>query len=242
MGEARQVPSTGPEPLQEAFARVEAAVAAGETDLGKLGFWKLVREVKLDPLLAAHWADQVGRIDRSAFEAAVRPRFPVWLGNLVLLGGTLAGAAAVLVGLEADDPTIAGVALVVGGGIWTVSTHDLAHYLAGRAVGIRFTSYFLGGPFPPRPGLKTDYATYLRTSPSARAWMHASGALASKAAPFVALAFFPASAAPAWAGWILAAIGVGTILTDILFSRRSSDWKKVIRERHVARAMAARLA
>lgn len=242
MGEARQVPSTGPEPLQDAFARIEAAVGAGETDLARLGFWKLVREVKLEPVLASHWADQVGRIDRTAFETGVRPRFPVWLGNLVLVGGTLAGAAAVVVGLEADDPGVAGAALVLGGGIWTATTHDLAHYLAGRAVGISFTSYYLGGPLRLSPGLKIDYATYLRTSPSARAWMHASGALASKAAPFVALAFFPASAAPAWAGWILAAMGVGTIVTDILFSRRSGDWKKVIRERRVARGMAARLA
>jgi hypothetical protein len=72
--------------------------------------------------------------------------------------------------------------------------------------------------------------------------MHASGALASKAAPFVALAFYPASSASPWAAWVLVGIGVATIVTDIVFSRRSSDWKKVIRERRIARAVAARLA
>jgi hypothetical protein len=241
MAEAGSVDSVL-EPLQAAFARIEAAVDAGDTDLARLGFWRLVREVKLDPTLAHHWADQVGRIDRKAFEARVRPRFPVWLGNLVLLGATLFGAAAAAVALAARDPTVAGMALVVGGGIWAVSTHDLAHYVVGRGVGIRFTSYFVGGPFPPRPGLKTDYATYLRASPSSRAWMHGSGALMSKAAPFVALLFFPASSASAWAAWTLLGIGALTIATDIAFSRTSSDWKKVIRERRIARAVAARLA
>ena len=43
-------------------------------------------------------------------------------------------------------------------------------------VGIRWTDYFLGGPPPPRPGLKSDYGTYLRADPDSRAWMHASGA------------------------------------------------------------------
>jgi hypothetical protein len=242
MGEGSEDPGSEPEAYQEAFERIESAVDAGDADLARLGFWRLVRDVKLEPALANHWADVVGRIDRKAFEARVRLRIPVWLGNLLLIGGTMAGAVAVVVALEADDPTIAGVALVLGGGIWTVTVHDLAHYLVGRFTGIRFTAYFLGGAPPPRPGLKTDYASYLRASPSARAWMHASGALASKAAPFVALLFYPASSASPWAAWVLAGIGVVTIGTDIVFSRRSSDWKKVIRERRIARAVAARLA
>jgi hypothetical protein len=242
MGEASEDPRDEPETYQDGFERIEAAVDSGDTDLGGLGFWRLVRDVKLDPTLANHWADVVGRIDRKAFEARVRPRIPVWLGNLVLAGGTVVGAAAVAVALEADDPTVAAVALVLGGAIWTVTVHDLAHYVVGRLVGIRFSAYFIGGPPPPRPGLKTDYGSYLRTSPGARAWMHASGALASKAAPFVALLFFPASSASSWAAWVLLAVGVVTIVTDVVFSRRSSDWKKVIRERRIARAVAARLA
>jgi hypothetical protein len=242
MSEGGEDPRGEPETYQEVFERIEAAVDAGATDLGRLGFWRLVRTVKLEPALANHWADVVGRIDRKAFEAQVRLRIPVWLGNLLLAGGTVAGAAAVAVGLEADDPTAAAVALVLGGGIWTVTVHDLAHYVVGRLVGIRFSAYFLGGPPPPRPGLKIDYASYLRASPTARAWMHASGALASKAAPFVALLFYPGSSASPWAAWVLAGIGVVTIGTDIAFSRRSSDWKKVIRERRIARAVAARLA
>jgi hypothetical protein len=236
MGQGSTVPASEQE-LDEAFARIRAAVAAGDTDLSSLGFWRLVKQVKADPSLSERRADTVGAIDRAAFEARVRPRFPVWFGNLVLLAGTAFGIGAVVVALRSTDRTLAGIALVVAGGTWTVSLHDLAHWAVGRLVGIRFTSYFIGGPPPPpRPGLKTDYATYLRAEPGARAWMHASGALATKAAPFIALGFFPASNAPAWAAWALVGMGVLTILSDVLFSRRSGDWKKVIRERDISRA------
>jgi hypothetical protein len=34
---------------------------------------------------------------------------------------------------------------------------------------------------------------------------------------------------------VLLGIGVLTIITDVVFSRTSSDWKKVIRERRIAR-------
>jgi hypothetical protein len=230
----------GAEDLDEAFGRVEAAVARGETDLRALGFWRLVAEVKADPVLSDGLAGTIGRIDRSAFEARVRWRFPVWLGNAVLLSGTLAGALTAAVALGTASEAVAGLALLVAGGVWSVAWHDLAHWVVGRIVGIRFTSYFVGGPFPPWPGLKTDYETYLRTGPVARAWMHASGAIATKLAPFAALAFWPATGAPWWAAAGLLALGVFQILTDVAFSVRSSDWKKVRRELRVARLRAAR--
>ena len=238
MGQATGVPE-GDETFQDAFTRIEAAVDAGDTDLSGLGFWRLLRRVKADPMLSAHWADHAGRIDRKAFEARVKIRFPVWFGNLVLAAGTLFGAAAVVVALRTEEPTLAGIALVVAAGAWSVSLHDLAHWAAGRLAGIRFVAYFLGGPFPPRPGLKTDYAAYLRAAPGARAWMHASGALATKAAPFVALAFWWATEAPAWAAGAVAALGVLLIVTDVLFSTKTSDWKRVKRERRIARVQGA---
>lgn len=233
------VPESG-ETYQEAFARIEAAVDDGASDLAAVGFWRLVARVKAEPMLSTHWAEAAGRIDRAAFEARVRPRFPVWFGNALLLVGTLAGAAAVGLAFETSSPTVAGLALLFAGGAWSVTLHDLAHWLVGRVLGIRFTCYFLAlRPFPPRPGLKTDYATYLRTSPGKRAWMHASGAVATKLAPFVALAFWPASDAPAWAAWALLGLGALEIATDVAFSLRSGDWKKVRRELRVARLQAS---
>jgi hypothetical protein len=229
------------EPYQDAFARIEAAVDAGSTDLGGLGFWALLKRIKPDPALSEHWATEAGRIDAMAFERSVRWRFPVWLGTIVLLVGTGAGAAAVVISLRTDNKVLAGLALVAAAGIWSVSVHGLAHWAVGRASGVRFASYFFTrGQFPPRPGIKTDYATYLRADPSRRASMHAAGAIATKLAPFVALAFYPASQAPAWAAWVVLATGVGQIATDVLFSRKSGDWSRVRRERAVAVARARR--
>jgi hypothetical protein len=70
--------------------------------------------------------------------------------------------------------------------------------------------------------------------------MHASGTLATKIAPFVALGFCLAANGPAWAAWVLAGIGALQIVTDILLSRTRSDWKRVGRERALARAQAVR--
>jgi len=232
-------PSESVETYQDDLERIEAAVDAGETDLGRLGFWRLLSKIKGEPVLSPDWAEVAGRIDRKAFEARVRWRFPVWLGTAALVFGTIVGAFALGVALGTDSETVAGIALLVTGGVWSVSLHDLAHWLTGRVVGIRFTSYFIGGPFPPRPGLKIDYATYLRADPVARAWMHASGAIVTKLAPFAALACWPATEAPAWAAWGLIALGALELVTDAFFSVRSSDWKKVRRELGVARRQAA---
>jgi hypothetical protein len=161
------------------------------------------------------------------------------MGNLVLLAGMLAGIAAVAVALNVSSRFLSGLALVAAGGLWAVSSHDLAHWLVGRLCGMRFTDYFIGGPPPPRPGLKTDYASYLRVPAERRAWMHASGALATKVAPFLPLLFWSAAGAPVWSAIVLLAIGAVQIVTDVAFSVRSSDWKKVLRERAIAREVAA---
>jgi hypothetical protein len=236
MGDRR----AGASDLEAALEEIERAVDGGETDLRRLGFWRVLGPVKQDPILADLVADRAGRIDRRAFEARVRPLAPVWVGNLVLFAGVVAGAGAVVVAVRADTPTIAGLALIAAAGIWSLAVHGLAHWVVGRIVGIRFFAYFLGGPPPPRPGLKSDYSTYLRASPSGRAWMHASGAIATKLAPFVALALYPLTDAPVWAAWAVLALGIVQIVTDVLLSTKSSDWKKFNRERRAARAAGGR--
>ena len=227
------------EDYQDEFARIEAAVAEGDTDLAGLGFWRLLSKVKRDPVLSSHWADAAGRIDQVAFESRVRLRLPIWFGNTVLVGATAAGVAAVIIAVQTTSPTVAGLALVFAAADWSASVHGLAHWLVGRAARIRFTSYFFDRLIPPTPGVKTDYATYLRASPGARAWMHASGAIASKIAPLVALAFWPATVAPVWAALVIAAYTLVLIVIDVVYSVRYSDWKKVRRELRVAHARAA---
>jgi len=240
--EAGETPSGG---LGAELDRIGSAVDAGDTDLRQLGFWRLVALIKRDDELIERYAEQVGRIDGQAFRARVRFRAPVWVGVVLQLLGI--GVAVGLVwlavwnaGAGADRPldvnVASGLGLPLAAFALAAGIHTFAHYVVGRSVGIRFTDFFFAIPPPRLPGLKTDYRTYLLTGPVARAWMHASGAVATKLAPFVVLAFAPAAAAPAWSVAVLVVLGVFQVATDVLFSTKSSDWKKVRRELAVARA------
>jgi hypothetical protein len=235
------------EQYQDSFRRIESQVRAGDTDLSKLGFWRLVRKVKLEPLLARHWSEEVGRIDRLAFESRVRPRFPVFVGNAVLLLGTAISIGLAWQGLELaeDEPSsfLAGLFVLAAGVGLSGAVHDLAHWLVGRLGGMRFLAYYLDGPLRIQPGLKVDYATYLRASAGGRAAMHAAGAVASKIAPFAVFAWVyvvhrraGSELLPEWSLWGLLGLGVLQIVTDVFWSTRRSDWKKVRRERAIARA------
>jgi hypothetical protein len=237
-----------PKDYRETFGRIERQVDAGNTDLASLGFWRLVERVKREPGLARHWAPDIGRIDRKAFERRVRFRVPLWLGNLLLGGASVALVALVPVALDLardapePEPVLPGILVVWAGLGLSASVHDLAHWATGRIQGIRFIAYFLKGPPLFQPGIKIDYESYLKTEPEARALMHSSGALASKAAPFAVFAsvYFPHRAAsydllPPWSLWALLGFGVLQIFTDVFFSTKKSDWKRVRRERRVAR-------
>jgi hypothetical protein len=229
--------------------RIEAAVDAGDADLRRLGFWRIVGLIKRDDELIERHADQAGRIDQKAFRSAVLVRIPVWAGTVLLMtalaAGFLAFAFAAWKGTHnfsfEYDPTFAGIGLVVAAVAWMVAFHSPTHWLVGRLVGIRFSGYFLKNVLSP-PGLKTDYASYLRAPPTSRAWMHASGALATKVAPFLVLVLASSYGidAPGWATALLWVLGIGQIVTDLVFSTRRSDWKKVRRELAVARARAER--
>ncbi len=92
---------------------------------------------------------------------------------------------------------------------------------------MRFIGYFLGGPPPPRPGLKTDYATYLRVPARRRAWFHASGAIATKIAPFLVLAVAPLVDAPGWAVAVVLVLAVLQIVTDVAVQHEGERLEEV---------------
>ena len=69
-------------------------------------------------------------------------------------------------------------------GVLLVTTHGLGHLAVGKARGMKFTHWFVGTMQRPQPGVKLDYATYLRVDAVGRAWMHASGAIVTKIVPF----------------------------------------------------------
>jgi hypothetical protein len=223
--------------ISETLERAERALET-RGSLAGTGFWKAVEELRSNPGLAAQFADRVATIDTKAFESSVKLRVPAAIGNLALGAATAAGLAALIVAsrLEGLWRTLF---FLAGFGILDVSTHSLTHWVVGRFFGIRFTHYFVGGPPPPRPGAKIDYASYLRTPAKERAVMHASGAVVTKLVPFALIPVGLALEVEGWAIAVLAAVGVGQIGTDIAFSSKTSDWKKVKRELRAARGSAS---
>lgn len=213
----------------------EAALASGaKVDLGPLGFWKAVNAVKKQPEMVEVFADRIGGIDREAFERWALLKLPTWVGTTVAIVAT-AGGSALIAWSAGQDRTIQAFGLLVGTVVILTATHSLAHWLVARVQGMKVLSWFVGTVRRPTPGIKIDYATYLRTPARRRAWMHASGAIVSKLIPFVGLGVGWAMEAPTWALIVLGVLGVAQIVTDVLWSTKSSDWKKFSREMALAR-------
>ncbi|HEX6222546.1 MAG TPA: hypothetical protein VF115_15750, partial [Acidimicrobiia bacterium] len=190
-----------PSGVEESLARAEAAVAAGES-LSGTGFWSAVSTVKRHPELVERYADRIAEIDEGAFRNWVFLMIPLWLGTSIALTAFLAGVALVgwayvIDGLGAVVSFYAGVGVLLG------ATHGLAHLIVGWSMGMHFTCWFVAKISQPQPGVKIDYSTYLRTAPRKRAWMHASGALATKVIPFLLIGAALAADLPHWAVWLL---------------------------------------
>jgi hypothetical protein len=221
------------EAITAALQKAASALDRGE-GLSSTGFWKLVSVLRRDAVAADRYAEVVAAIDRREFESGVKLRVPAAVGHVAMTGATaLAVFAIVIAGRFPKTPRT--LLFLAAFGALVLSTHTLTHFIVGHLVGIRFTHYFLGGPPPPRPGLKIDYATYLRTPPRKRAAMHASGAVVTKVLPFALIPAGLGLSIHGWAVWLLAAVGMIQIITDILFSTKTSDWMKVRRELNASR-------
>ncbi|HUG32136.1 MAG TPA: hypothetical protein VMM14_04520 [Acidimicrobiia bacterium] len=221
-----------PTAIEESLGRAEAAVEAGD-GLSGTGFWGAVSEVKRRPELGERYADRIARIDARAHRNWALLVIPLRLGTVLATGVTLIGL--VLIWWAYDLTGWAKItAFFAGVGVLLVSTHSLAHLLVGRLMGIEFTYWFVGEISQPQPGVKTDYASYLRTAANKRAWMHAAGAIVTKTIPFLLIGAALAADLPLWSVWALTGLGVAMVLTDVLWSSQASDWKKFKRERGFA--------
>ena len=213
----------------------ERALASdAKIDLASLGFWKAVTATKKRPDMVEAFADRIGIIDREAFERWAVLKLPPGTGTALSIAATGGGLA--LMGwssrLEGGGQ---GLVLLAGTGVVMTATHGLAHWVVARAQGIKVSHWFVGSWRMPQPGIKVDYATYLRTPARQRAWMHASGAIVTKLVPFIALGAGSAMDAPAWSMRALGVIAVAQIATDLTWSTKASDWKKFKREMALAR-------
>jgi hypothetical protein len=220
--------------LAQVLDAAEAAVLRGEP-LASTGFWQAVAALKRDRELRDRYARRVADIDTAAFRRWAFLPIPTAVGVTLAVLATAAGIVLVGVAYGLDEPGnwitfLAGTAILLG------STHTLAHVVVGRLLGIRFSHWFVASKTRPVPGgAKIDYASYLAASPRRRAWMHASGALVTKAIPFLLVGAAVAADLPVWVVWALIALGVLLIVNDIALSTRASDWKRFRREMAFAR-------
>ena len=219
--------------IDDALTRAEEAVRSG-AGLGGTGFWRAVGEVKADAALVDSYADRIAEIDRQAFENW-GPLIALPLGVGTVLAVLMTGVGVFLVGLAYYlDGFVAIVVFGAGVAVLLGSTHGLAHLVVGLILGIRFTKWFVPEITQPQPGVKIDYVSYLHTPPRRRAWMHASGALVTKAIPFLMVPAALAAGLPNWVWWVLLIAGVAMVVTDVFWSTKASDWKRYRREMALA--------
>jgi hypothetical protein len=210
----------------------ESAIANG-SPIGPSGFWRVVNALKADQGLVDEFGDRVSEIDRRSFQQWALVTVPLWAGNTLMTGGTLVGFALIWWAYNLGG-VLSGLVFLLGFAIVLTTTHGLAHLVVGSLVGIRFQAWFVGTVKMPQPGVKVVYSSYLRTPAKSRAWMHAAGALTTKAMPFLLLGAAYGADVSGWVVVILLGVGVGSIITDAVWSTKSSDWKKFKREMEFA--------
>lgn len=204
-------------------------------DLRALGFWRAVASVKRRRDLVERFGERIAHIDHEVFARSVRLRTDAAVGVVLLFLGVAAGL--LLLGAAASfGHPLREIVVLVSMGALDATTHGLTHFLVGTAVGIRYTDWFVDLPKKPQPGLKIDYASYLRATAAGRAWMHASGAIVTKLVPFLVIPYALAIGCDTWAIVVLVAIGILQIASDVLLSVKTSDWKKFRREMKLARS------
>jgi hypothetical protein len=216
--------------VEAAFDLVEKRLTgSGKVDLSGTGFWKAVAAVKGRPEWIDEYAERIGRIEREVFQRWALVKVPVAVGTTVMVLATALGLF--LIGRAYSETGLAQAFLLgAGTGTLMVSTHGLTHLVVGTLQGMRFTHWFVGTASRPQPGVKLDYASYIRIPASKRAWMHASGAITTKLIPLVGLGAGWAMDAQSWALALLALVAVGQVVIDVVWSTKKSDWKKFRRE------------
>ncbi len=187
-------------------------------------FWKLVDEIKKGKF--KEHIDFVGRIDEKVYRKRTRIKVGISYGNSILL---------VLLIISIFLLTRGGYLFLLGALCIPWIVHPLAHYIVGKAYGIDFLFYFPNGPAKIEPTLKIDYATYLRASARKRAYMHASGVIATLSSAFLMVILSFLSKQNALIKFVLIAYFLILLITDLAFSPKFGDLKRYKREMRYVR-------
>ncbi len=128
-------------------------------------------------------------------------KIPVLLGNTIEVLGTIFALYLILTAPDVPDTFLRFILYLISWGCLVFFPHDLAHFIVGRLVGVRFSYYFLGkssvtklkmpllgaiAARVPVPTLKIERCSLRSVSRGGRTAMFASGAVASMILPFFA--------------------------------------------------------
>jgi len=161
-------------------------------------------------------------------------RLPVWLGNTLEIFGLFFGLFLILFYSQFPFPLQILVILVAWFCFWYFS-HCFAHYVVGKAMGIKFKHYFVGKSsitklnsplnpifkFFPVLGIKVDHETLKELSKNKKFVFYSSGALASMLTPTICLI-------PAWQMGklifgLMLLLTIGNVLLTLILSPRVGD-------------------
>lgn len=171
-----------------------------------------------------------------------RPSIAV--GNVVQAGGILAACFALQISRSAGSTAMAVTAMLLAWSLLYFCSHAIAHWLVGRAVGIRFQFYTVGGTGNPEgwpPGLRwifehlpffgvqTEKLSVQNARPEAKALMWSAGVTSSAILPTLG-AFVAWRSGVPWSGWffLFAAFwALGTLASN--WTSRTGDYSKARR-------------
>jgi hypothetical protein len=142
-------------------------------------------------------------------------RLSIAAGNTLQMGGILVACFAVAASRSSHSATIAVALMVLAWVLLYFLSHAIAHWIVGRALGIRFQFYTVGGTGNPAGwplglrwifehlpflGVQTEKLSMQQARPAARALMWSAGVTSSAIVPTLAALWAWHGGVP-WSGW-----------------------------------------
>ena len=171
-------------------------------------------------------------------------RLSIAVGNTLQTCGILAACFALRASRSTHSIAIAVITMLLAWVLLYFCSHAIAHWLVGRAVGIRFLYYTVGGTGNPEgwpPGLRwifehlpffgvqTEKLSMQNVSPAARAIMWSAGVTSSAVIPTLS-AFLAWRSGVPWSGWFfLFAVGWALATLASNWTSRTGDYSKARR-------------
>lgn len=160
-------------------------------------------------------------------------RLSIVAGNLIQIAGLSAASVALTLARAAPSKPVAIAAMLTAWIFLYFFCHGIAHWSAGRLLGIRFAFYTVGGTgnpagYPPGLrwvfehlpffGVRTEKDSMLKASPVARAIMWSAGVTSSALVPTLGAAYAWRAAIPGGKIFLIFAVfwSIGTL---------SSNWR-----------------